>query len=172
MTPEQKEFLKRIEELPEDENCRVVYADYLDELGFPHEAAWHRAGGRMTGDEFWSSIVGQDDDNDYQESGYVACVVERAGLRIGLLGNYGHCSCYGTWECLAGGGISDSFSGSEEKHPVWNWIGSVGELIAMAGRNADPIIPTREISKDDCDGDHLLAVYRQVLEWAKNGRVV
>lgn len=157
MDATQQAFLNRLAKTPSDELCHAVYADYLDERGFPHAAAWHRAGGRMTEEEFNTSVVGQDDDNDYSESGYVACVVERAGLPVGLLGDYSHCSCYGTWEALT---VDD------KQHPVWKWVGPAEELVEMARRDADPILPTRTVADEDHDADHLRAVYRQVVKWA------
>lgn len=45
-----EQFLRRIADVPDDDLVRGVFADYLDEHGHRESAAWHRAGGRMTGD--------------------------------------------------------------------------------------------------------------------------
>lgn len=165
-----EQFLKRIADVPDDDLVRGVFADYLDEHGHRESAAWHRAGGRMTGEEFARSVIAQDDDNDYQESGWVACVIERAGVPIALLGRYGHCSCYGTWASLTGGGISDWPADDEVRRPVWDWIGSPADLAAMADRLADPAKPDWMITDQDYDYDHLLAVYSQVAEWWRKNK--
>ncbi len=112
----------------------------------------------MTSDEFQRSIIAQDDDEDYSESGWVAGVLDG----VAFLANYSHCSCYGTFEALCGGGVSDSFSDGDI---TVNWEGTVADLVAMAERKADPAMPERTITAEDYDGDHLLAVYAEVLEW-------
>lgn len=164
---DRKSFETAIELNPEDRTTQAVFADWLDENGHPEEARWHRAGAAMTGEEFINSIIAQDDDNDYEESGYVACVVDRNGERFGLLAYYSHCSCYGTWEDLCGGGISDYYAREELKYPRWTWVGTVLELIDMARRKADPVLPQRTISEDDYNADHLLRVYEGIMCWAE-----
>lgn len=91
-------------------------------------------------------IIAQDDDNDYSESGYV--VLDRDGEC--LIGSYSHCSCYGTWD-------NDQLSGT------WVWMGNREELIDMAKRGVDPVMPTRLANSKDYDYDHLMSVYQQVL---------
>jgi len=111
-------------------------------------------------DLFRESVIAQDDDCDYSESGWVAVVVgDWAALT-----KYGHCSCYDTWAAITGGGISDS-EGPNEPH--WDWQGSVSDLIKMAKYKVDPAMPGRNASEDDYDYDHLMKVYEQILEWSR-----
>ncbi len=144
----------------------------MDENGFPEEAAFNRAfagtdGFPLTGAEFEKAIIAQDDDNDYQERGYVAGVLDKGGARFAFLGSYGHCSCYGTWADLCGGGISDYFEPNEVKLPKFTWVGSVAELVRMAVGELDPCLTGRKVAAEDSDADHLRAVYAGVREWAK-----
>ena len=106
-------------------------------------------------DLFEKSIIAQDDDKDYSESGWVAVVVGDWAA----ISRYSHCSCFGTWDDLTGEGGSD---------PRWDWQGTVKQLIKMAKDCADPAIPKRKADEKDYDYDHLVEVYRQVLEWHKN----
>lgn len=156
-------FLAKIEEAPDEQTAKLVYADWLQEQGFELEAAFWRGEATMTREQFDASIIAQDDDNDYQESGYVACVVERDGFRIAFLVRYSHCSCYGTWEALTD--ASDWMNGPPRTFRP-DWIGTVEQLVDMAKRTADPVIPSRTASRDDYDFDHLEAVYAEVLKWA------
>lgn len=112
---------------------------------------------RMTREQFQQAVVGQADDEDWEESGYVACVF--GGLAV--IGHYSHCSCYGTFDDLCGGGISELF---EEGEPSWDWSGSVAELRDMASRTADPAMPDRVADEDDHDYRHLVNMYQQVQE--------
>ena len=113
-----------------------------------------------TPEEFYKSIVAQDDDEDWSEFGWVACVDgDQAGFAA-----YGHCSCYGTFDALFGHDRPSSM-----KTP-WAWEGSVGELVDMARRRADPHLPSRVSGPDDCNYDHLMNVYDQALAWDRNGR--
>lgn len=108
---------------------------------------------------FSSSIIGQHDDEDYSESGYVA-------VRVGdwcAIAAYGHCSCYDTWTDITGGDISDDMGSGPIK---WDWQGTYAELLDMARRVADPAMPERDANPDDSDYDHLVEMYRQVLEKA------
>lgn len=174
MTPDQQEFVKIIEKCPTDENARAVYADWLDERGFSHEAAWQRSGGRMASKEFLASVVAQDDDDDYEEIGYVVCVVERQGLRIALLAKYGHNSVHDTWSDLCQDFDGDYLNDKPDDvvcHPRWIWIGSVEEFLGLARNDADPTIPTRKNADEDYQVDHLRAVYRQVQERAERGEL-
>ena len=110
-------------------------------------------------DLFNQSIIAQDDDNDYQESGYVA-------VSIGdwaAITRYGHCSCFGTWTDITGGNYGRS---SGQSDIAWGWQGSVAELIEMAKNVSDPAIPSRKAVPEDCDYDHLIRVYKQILDWA------
>lgn len=112
-------------------------------------------------DLFQKSIIAQDDDGDYSESGWVAVVVgDWAALT-----KYGHCSCYDTWASITGGGISDD-EGPDQPH--WDWSGNVTDLVRMAENKTDPALPGRLASEEDYDYDHLMKVYEQVLKWAEH----
>jgi hypothetical protein len=107
---------------------------------------------------FRQSTIAQDDDNDYDESGWVAVVVgDWAALT-----RYGHCSCFDTWASITGGGISDSEGPNE---PSWDWVGTPDGLVALAKAKGDPALSGREAGPDDYDYDHLMKVYEQVLQW-------
>jgi hypothetical protein len=111
----------------------------------------------VTSDNFETLVVAQDDDNDYDESGWVAVVDGEDAY----LAQYSHCSCYGTWTSLCGGSYSKHVSDLPSNWYVWK--GTRKELVEMATRKADPAVPEREIQGSDCDGDHLCAVYEQVV---------
>lgn len=114
-------------------------------------------------DLFEKSIVAQEDDGDYDESGWVAVVVgDWAALT-----KYGHCSCYDTWASITGGGISDD-EGPDE--PRWDWQGTPDDLVNLAGAKSDPGLKGRSADPKDYDYDHLMAVYQQILTWDANGR--
>jgi hypothetical protein len=108
---------------------------------------------------FEESIIAQDDDCDYSESGWVAVVVDNWAA----LTKYGHCSCYDTWASITGGGISDD-EGPDDPH--WDWIGTPDELVNLAKGRLDPALPNRVASTEDYDYDHLMKVYDQILEWS------
>ena len=112
----------------------------------------------MKSKEFDAAVIAQDDDNDYSESGWVAWVVGDAAY----LGSYSHCSCYGTFDALCGAGVGDYI---DEGTPRAEWTGTVEELVAMAVRKADPNMPERTSDTKDCDYDHLMNVYGQVIAW-------
>jgi len=103
-----------------------------------------------TRDEFIDAVIAQDDDNDYDESGYVAVVIGDEAA----LSKYGHCSCYDTWDDLTGNGS-----------PRWDWTGTVEELVQLARGKKDPSLPERTAMSKDYDYDHLMEVYRQIIEW-------
>jgi hypothetical protein len=102
--------------------------------------------------------IAQDDDNDYEESGYIAVY---DGKRCALA-RYSHCSCYGTWTALNGGDYSKTGNGI-----TWDWFGSKRQLLKMAREKLDPHAPfgTRKADEKDYDYDHLMNVYQQILEW-------
>lgn len=114
----------------------------------------------MTNEEFYKTVIAQDDDCDYSESGYVAGVLPDG---TAYLAYYSHCSCYGTWTSICGG---DWAGGGSE--PNWLWRGSIESLVDMARRIADPAMPDRAANENDYDHDHLVAVYNQILEWNSN----
>lgn len=70
-------FVKMIRQNPDDEDTRLVFADWCDENGEQETAAQLRAGKtpfllvKGNRDEFAKSVIAQDDDEDYSESGYV-----------------------------------------------------------------------------------------------------
>lgn len=103
-------------------------------------------------------VIAQADDNDYSESGYVICRIGDAAAVY----HYSHCSCYGTWTCLSGGGISDDAIPTAV--PVPEWHGSWSDLVRMAKEGECLEIPGRRINPEDYDADHLLACYRQIVE--------
>lgn len=104
-------------------------------------------------EEFRNSIIAQDDDCDYSESGWVAVVKGK----VAGLAKYSHCSCFGTWTAMTTIGKGNI---------VWDWIGSVKNLIKMARVNGDPHIIGRTANSEDYDYDHLQEVYKRVLEWS------
>jgi hypothetical protein len=111
-------------------------------------------------EKFQNCIIAQDDTNDYDESGYVAVV----DGDFAAISRYGHCSCYGTWTAICGGGICSS---GDTGTPEWDWTGTVAELLDMAERCADPAMPARTANSEDCDYGYLVNVYSQIKDWAK-----
>ena len=105
----------------------------------------------MTRDDWMKAVIAQDDDCDYQESGWVAWVVGDNAY----LGSYSHCSCDGTWDVLGG---TDG--------PGFDWSGTVAELVALAESKGDPNMAGRTADPKDYDYDHLMNVYDQVIEWS------
>ncbi len=104
--------------------------------------------------------IAQDDDNDYEESGYIAVY---DGKRCAIA-RYGHCSCYGTFTALSNQDRSKSGNGI-----IWDWIGTKRQLLNMAWKKLDPHSPfgNRKADEKDNDYDHLMNVYQQILEWNK-----
>lgn len=100
------------------------------------------------------NVIAQDDDRDYQESGYVVCVKDG----LAAIGSYEHCSCFGTWD--------------EQGYPKEVWSGTVAELIALAAGDFDPAVSGRKLSDQDYDVDHLRACYQQVMAWARTSAVM
>lgn len=147
-----------------DESYAFQYADWLEEQSVVDhdEVAFYRRGCQFTGNQFNQSIIAQDDDEDYEESGYVVCI--RYGLAF--LGSYGHCSCYDTWSSMTGGGISDYREPDDYYTPGWAWVGTIPELLTLARGKLDPVAVGRVASPEDRDYDHLMKVYEQVLQWA------
>lgn len=97
---------------------------------------------------------------EYENSGYIAFVNgDKAAIA-----QFGHCSCYGTWTSICGGGVNDSGDGV----PRLDWEGTVAELQAMAERNADPIMPERECNPADYDHDRKLSMYAGVKKYFEN----
>lgn len=110
-----------------------------------------------TYEKFKSCIIAQGDSNDsYENSGFVAVV----DGKFAALSKFGHCSCYGTWTSVCGGGISGGGGA-----PQWDWTGTVAQLVKLAKRKADPALPAREANPADYDYGYLMATYAQILEW-------
>lgn len=109
-------------------------------------------------DKFRESIIAQADDDDYEESGYVAVVIgDWAALT-----RYGHCSCFDTWDSIRG---QDSYASDHYNDPKWDWQGTPYELCQLAVNKADPAIPERASSPEDYDYKHLMDVYDQILKY-------
>jgi hypothetical protein len=101
--------------------------------------------------------IAQDDDCDYDESGYVVVYDGKEAA----IGRYGHCSCFGTasaLRCKTTGIL------------IYDWYGTVEELLKMARYKLDPhyTLGSRKADKNDCDYDHLIKCYAQVLKWNRN----
>jgi len=118
----------------------------------------------ITHENFGDCIVAQDDDNYYEESGWVAVVDGDDAY----LANYSHCSCFGTWTALRGESYNYDSALDRSNLPAnwYVWAGTRKELIEMAKRKADPAVPDRESCTDDCDYDydHLMKVYEDILK--------
>lgn len=99
-------------------------------------------------------IIAQDDDEDWEESGWVALVFND---HEAALSQYSHCSCYGTFGI---GGAIES----------WDWTGTPDQLVELAKNKRDPNMPEREADPKDYDYDHLMSVYQQILNWDKGER--
>lgn len=102
-----------------------------------------------------SATIAQDDDNDYEESGYI---VARRGEQVGIA-RYSHNSCYDTFDVLANTDGELNRSGQIS----WLWVGPLSELVLMAKRRADPALPERTADPKDYDYDHLVAVYEVII---------
>ena len=118
---------------------------------------------RMTPKQMSEWTIAQKDDEDYQESGYIALKISDEEC---YLSNYSHCSCYGTFTCLAGGGISEYYEQDQVAELQFIWKGTWQELVAMAKRKADPHVPTLTAREADYDYTHLMDVYGQILSLA------
>lgn len=116
----------------------------------------------LTKSNFDACVIGQDDDDDYDESGWVAL----SWNGHAAIACYAHCSCYGTVSAIFDGGVNDP--GGDV--PNLTWTGSEDELVEMAKGTRDPHIPGRQATEDDCDFDHLVKCYQQVIEWDQAGR--
>lgn len=113
-----------------------------------------------TRDKFKQCIIAQGDSNEmYENSGYVAVV----DGKFAAIARFGHCSCYGTWTSICGGGITSG--GCDTGEPVWDWKGTVAQLVKLAKVKADFNLPGRTVNDDDCDSQYLLETYRQIVEW-------
>lgn len=109
----------------------------------------------MNRNQFEESIIAQDDDCDWSESGYVA------GRFNGVcfIARYSHCSCYGTWEDISG---DSSWSDDKLVDVAFDWIGTLEQLIEMAEKCLDPAMPDRPADPEDYDFDHLTEVYKTI----------
>lgn len=162
MDGDERSLIAGMNAVPQSMAARLVYADWLEEHDREEEAKFLRLV-RMTGDEFQKSIVGQKDDEDYSESGWVALKVERNGRLYGMLTSYGHCSCYDTWASICGGGVSDYYAGDEVKEPSFDWIGSWDGLVELARSEVNPYKGT-PVDEERDSGKWLRETYQQVLQ--------
>lgn len=110
-------------------------------------------------DDLYKYTIAQDDDQDYDESGYICLVRDKTAY----IGRYSHCSCYGTWTSLTGGGVSQA----GVSQPCWSWIGTVPELKKLVKGKLDPCFPDRVANPEDYDYDHLMNLYKQLEEYFK-----
>ena len=99
-------------------------------------------------------IIAQDDDCDYEESGYIVFYCE--DLNVCLIYPYSHCSCFSTGSSIERGDFNPSWSGNRD------------ELLNIAENRWDFSLPGREANSDDYDYDHLIEVYKQILKYFKN----
>ena len=120
----------------------------------------------ITQDTFGDCIIAQDDDNDYDESGWIALVDGDEAY----LASYSHCSCFGTWTALRGESYDYDNALDRNGLPAnwYVWTGTRKELIELAKRKADPAVPDREAQVGDCDYDHLMKVYEMILKNCAN----
>ncbi len=96
-------------------------------------------------------IARESDDESYSASGWVACVNgEKAEMSA-----FSHCSCYDTWDGLGA-----------------SWTGTVDEMLSMAKEELCPVMPSRKLNSDDYDYNYVIGLYKQIIEWDKNGRPV
>jgi hypothetical protein len=105
-------------------------------------------------DLYQASIVAKSDDgDDWSASGYV--IVEIGDWTA--ISFYSHCSCYGTWESLVGGGpCTDG-----KNDPAWDWQGTPEQMYDMDRRHADPNMPERVADDKDYNYGLLVDAYDQ-----------
>ncbi len=107
-------------------------------------------------EEFHKYIIAQDDDCDYQESGYVILLVDGEAA----IASYSHCSCFGTASAIC----DANYNKDGVNTPQFEWTGTFKELLYMAHHCMDPKMPMRMAEPNDCDYDHLRKVYDQLLD--------
>lgn len=112
----------------------------------------------MTREEFDNSIIAYiGGDEPYENSGYIAFTKDN----VYYLTGFSHCSCYGTFTAICGGGYSHN---DNINYINYFWKGSLIELINLAKNSLDPYLPTRTIESQDFDSQQLLELYRQIIE--------
>lgn len=94
-------------------------------------------------------IARADNSDDYENSGWVAIF---DGEQAGMF-RFGHCSCYGTWNDEACGGI--------------DWVGTREEMLNMARERLDPTMPERKIEEGEYDYCNISLLYDRILEWSE-----
>lgn len=104
----------------------------------------------LTEEEYNNYQIAREGDDCYFFYGYVAVVKDRTHAAIL---DVSHCSCYGTWE-----------SGQLESGSV-TWTGTLKQLLRLAERQEDPVMPRRKVLVEDCQGNYLLALYQSILTW-------
>ena len=118
---------------------------------------------QVSSSEWESSVIAQASSGGYDPSGWIAWVHDGRAY----LSTYGHCSCYGTFTALCGGGISDYLEIGE---PGFVWSGTPNQMVKLAKKKADPHRPDREADKEDYCYQYLMDVFDTILAWDKNGR--
>ena len=105
--------------------------------------------------------VGRHDD-DYSDSGWICWHVGSTFY----LAQFSHCSCYGTWESLAGekgeGYWDENDDFIQQGRPEAAWAGTYNELLLMASKGIDPCLPDRTADPEDYDYAQLIDCYRQI----------
>lgn len=109
-------------------------------------------------DDFRKSVIAQDDDNDYSESGWVCFLINKKYY----LARYSHCSCYGTYTSLSGG---DYVCTSGNGLVSVDWEGTKAQLKKLVKNKLDPAMPTRTADEKDYDYDHLMRVYYELEQY-------
>lgn len=110
-------------------------------------------------DDFRKHTIAQADSGGYDPSGYVAVVKDNWAA----IASFGHCSCYGTWTALTGGGINTPGN----SQPNWSWIGTPAELLSLAVNNEDYGMKGRSVQTEDYLYGYLSGLYGQIREHYK-----
>lgn len=123
----------------------------------------------LTSDQFRLSIIAQSDNEDYQESGWVALIANGQAA----LAHYSHCSCFGTFTSLD---VNGHPTLDVNGHPTYentylgelsvDWEGTPKELLAIAKGRLNPLVkgnPPIDPNEFDMDLDHLKRVYDGVI---------
>ena len=100
-------------------------------------------------------------EEDCENGGYV--IMRMPDGMIGIA-QFGHCSCYDTFESLIGGGV-DGYSSSGTIR--MDWVGTPAEMLDMALNSRDPSMPKRTIEPDEFMGREINEAYRNYLKIAE-----
>ncbi len=96
-------------------------------------------------------IARGDADESYENWGWVAVIVDGEVA----LGQFSHCSCYGTY---------DEGIGS------WDWTGTPDELVNLARGGDCPVLDGRKITDSDYDAEYLRECFLEIVAWDAKGR--